>query len=51
MIGGATGRLYDRRRGHPIMAAGLLGAGVVVAALTQASALVVLAALLLLMGL
>jgi MFS transporter, FHS family, Na+ dependent glucose transporter 1 len=51
MLGGAiTGRLYDRRAGHPIIAAGLLGAAVVVAALTQASALVVLAVLLFLVG-
>ena len=52
MTGGAlTGRLYDRRPGHPIVAAALVMAAVMVAALTKASALVALGTLMLLMGL
>ena len=48
--GVVSGRLYDRRRGHPVISAGLMGAAIAVLCMTRASTLVVLALLMIAMG-
>ncbi len=50
-VGGVlTGPLFDRRKGHPLVASGLAGAAVAVFAITQASTLLALGVLMALMG-
>ncbi len=50
-IGGVlSGRLFDRRSGHPVMAAGLIGGAIAVLCMTRASTLVALAVLMAGMG-
>jgi MFS transporter, FHS family, Na+ dependent glucose transporter 1 len=51
MVGGAvTGRLFDRRPGHPIIAIALFVAAAMAAVLTQASSLFALGAVMLVIG-
>jgi MFS transporter, FHS family, Na+ dependent glucose transporter 1 len=50
-VGGAwTGRLFDRRRGHPLIAAGLVGAAIAVLLMTKSSTLIALGVLMAAMG-
>ncbi len=51
VIGGViSGRVFDRRRGHPVIVAGLFGAAIAVLLMTLATTLVVLAILMAAMG-